>query len=276
MGFSINTNINAMTANLNSNLANNGVNGSLNRLSSGSQISKASNDAASLGISNQLSAQVAGLGQSIMNSNDTIGMLQVADGAMEGINDNMERIRTLTLQASNGTLNDSDRAIIQKEIDSLLESSDNIANQTSYNGINLLNGTGGSSGNGTFTTQTGSNAGDASSVTIGDAQVASLVGAIDVTTEAGRVAALDSVDTAMKGIGDIRADLGASQNQLMSNIRNTSVTQVNVASAESQMRDVDFAAESANFSQQNIMSQIGAFAQAQSNASAANVTRLFG
>jgi len=275
MSFSINTNISAMTANLHSNLANQGVNNSLGRLSSGSNLGTAAYDASGLGIANQLSAQVSGLGQAIQNSNESIGMIQVADGAMQGINENMDRIRVLTLQASNGTMSADDRAIIQQEIDGLLESSDDIAKQTSYNGIKLLDGTGGSAGNGTFTTQSGADSGDTQNVSIGDAQVASLVGAIDVTTEAGRTAALDSIDSAMSSIGDIRAELGASQNQLMSNIRNISVTQVNIASAESQIRDVDFAAESANFSQQNIMSQIGSFAQSQANASAARVTSLF-
>ena len=275
MSFSLNSNIGAMQANLYANLNSNATNKTLESLSSGSQLGSASYDASGLGIANQLSAQVSGLGQAIQNSNESIGMIQIADGAMQGINDNMERIRVLTLQASNGTMNADNRAMIQKEIDGLLESSDDIAQQTSYNGVKLLDGTGGSSSDGTFVTHSGANSGDTSSMSIGDAQVASLVGSIDVTTQAGRDSALDTIDSAMKGIGDIRSELGASQNQLMSNIRNTSVTQINVASAESQIRDVDFALESANFSRQNIMSQIGSFAQAQANASGANVTRLF-
>lgn len=275
MSFSINTNIGAMTANLNSNLASSSLNRSLGSLSSGSSLDSASYNAAGLGIANQLSAQVSGMGQAIMNSNDSIGMIQVADGALQGINDNFERIRTLTLQASNGTMSADDRAIIQKEIDALLESSDDIASSTSYNGIKLLDGTGGSSSDGTFITQSGADAGSTSNVTIGDAQVASLIGAVDVTTQAGRESALSDIETAMESISGIHADLGAAQNQLMSNIRNTSVTQVNTASAESQIRDIDFAAESANFSQQNLFSQIGSFVQSQANASQANVLRLF-
>lgn len=275
MSFSINSNISAMRANLNSNIKNQGLDNTLGMLSSGSKLGNAAYDASGLGIANQLSAQVSGLGQAIMNSNDTIGMIQVADGAMSGINDNMERIRVLTLQASNGILGENDREIIQKEIDSLLESSDDIAKTTSYNGINLLDGSGGTTGDGTFSTQSGADSGDTQDVHIADAQVASLLGSIDIRTEAGRTSALESVDSALSSIGDSRAELGASQNQLMSNIRNISVTQVNVASAESQIRDVDFAQESANFSRANIMSQVGAFSQAQANASASNVTRLF-
>ena len=275
MSFSINSNIGAMTANLNANLKNKALDNSLSLLSSGSKLGNAAYDASGLSMANQQSAQVSGLGQAIMNSNDSIGMIQVADGAMSGINDNMERIRVLTLQASNGTMNADNREAIQKEIDGLLESSDDIAKQTSYNGVKLLDGTGGSSGDGTFTTQSGADRGATQSVTMADARVSSLVGSIDVTSQSGRASAMDTIDSALTSISDSRAQLGASQNQLMSNVRNISVGQINAASAESQMRDVDFAAESANFSQQNIMSQIGSFAQAQANASASSVTKLF-
>lgn len=271
MSFSINTNISSMIANLNANTANNSLNDSIKNMSSGSYFSSAAYDASGLSIADQLSAQVSGLGQAIQNSNEGIGMLQIADGGMSGINDNMERIRTLTLQASNGTLNSSNREAIQKEIDSLMESSNQIANSTSYNGIQLLNGS-----SGTFTMQTGANSGETQNATIGDATATSLVGSIDVTTQAGRDAALTSVDSALKSIGEIRSEIGSSQNALISNVRNISVTQINSAAAESQMRDVDFAQESANFSKANIMSQVGSFAQAQANISKSNLAGLLG
>jgi flagellin len=276
MGFSINTNISSMMANLHANSANSAVSNSLSNMSSGSYFASAAYNASGLGIADQLSAQVSGLGQAIQNSNESIGMMQIADGAMAGIDENMQRIRTLTLQASNGTLNDSDRAIIQNEINSLMEASDDIAKSTSYNGIKLLDGSGGSSADGTFTTQSGAYNGDTQSVTIGDAQMATLVGSIDVTTQAGRDAALGTIDSAMQGIGDIRSSLGAAQNQLMSNISNISLTQVNIAAAESQMKDVDFALESANFSKASIMAQVGSFTQAQANASKSNLAGLLG
>ena len=270
MSFSINTNTSSQYAGVNTNNQNNTLNRSLNALSSGNQITNAAFNAAGLSIADKLSAQVAGLGQAIMNSNDSIGMMQVADGGLQGINDNFDRIRVLTLQASNGTLGDDDRANIQKEIDGLLESSNDIANQTSFNGIQLLDGSVGS-----FTTQSGANSGENQTATIADARVSALIGSVDVTTEAGRNSALGDIDKALASIGENRAGVGAAQNQLMSNIRNISVSQVNSASAESQIRDVDFAQESANFSRANLMSQIGSFAQAQSNAVAGNVTRLF-
>jgi len=276
MGFRINSNIGSMNANLHSNLNNLGVNKSIASLASGSGLSHAAYDASGLGIANQLSAQVSGLGRAIMNSNESIGLVQVADGALQEYGNNLDRVRVLTLQASNGTLNSDDRAIIQKEIDALLESSDDIAKNTQFNGINLLDGSGGSASNGTFITHTGSDANETQSVNIGDARTASLLtGPIDVTTQAGAAAALGVVDTAKEDVDGIRADLGAAQNQLISNIKNISVTQVNIASAESQIRDIDFAQESANFSKFNILSKTGVFAQAQANASGANISNLF-
>lgn len=274
MSFSINTNIASANANVHSNAANSGISKSLSSLASGSNLNSASFDAAGLSIANKLSAHVSGLGQAIMNANDSIGMLQVADGALSGYNDNMDKVRVLTLQASNGTMSDDDRGAIQKEIDGLLKSSDDIAKSTSFNGIKLLDGSGGSFGNGTFVTQTGADGGVTQSVKLGDAKVASLVGTVDVTTQASALSAIDTVDNAKSKIGDIRSTIGASQNQLESTIRNISVTQLNSASAESQMSDVDFAAESANFSQKSMSAQIGSFVQSQANANASNVLGL--
>jgi len=274
MSFSINTNIGSQQANLNSTQNSFNQNKTLSGLSSGSSLTQAANDAASLAISEKLLALVSGSGQAIQNSNETIGLIQTADGALAGIEDNTQRIRVLTLQASNGTLNDSDRANIQKEIDALSSSSEDIASSTSFNGINLLDGTGGSQGNGTFVTQSGPDAGNTHSVSIADAR--SIVGTVDVTTQAGRDAALGTIDDGLKAIGDSRSELGAAQNSLMSSVRNTTVSQINAASAASQLADIDFAAESANFSRQNILAQTGSFAQAQANSRGSNLAGLLG
>lgn len=254
MSFSINTNTSAMTANLNSNLNSQNMDNSLGRLSTGSQINKAADNASGMTIADQLLAQVTGMGQSIMNANDSIGMYQVADGAMRGVSENMDRIRTLTLKASSGIMNDDNRAAIQKEIDALMKSSGDILNQTSYNGMKLF--------------------GEGSSLSE-KAQGFSL-DSIDVTSDTGLSSALDLIDSMKTGINEVRSDFGSSQNQLASEIKNMSVGQINAAAAESQIRDVDFAQESANFSKANLMSQIGVFAQSQANANTANMARLLG
>lgn len=273
MSLSIN-NANSMQTNNYNNINKVNQDKSLDALSSGTKLNKSSTDAASLAISDDMLALLASAGQGIQNANDSIGLIQVADSGLSGIEDNMQQIEQLTIRASNDTMNEGDRANIQKEIDGLLKSSDDIAKRTSYNGMNLLDGTGGSSGDGTFSTQTGVNAGESISITIGDAQTATLVGSIDVTSSEGRASAFDSLSSASQSLSSMRSELGAGQNQLMSSIRNSSVSQINTASAASQLADVDFAKESANFSKENLMSQVGSFAQSQSNASASRVSSL--
>ncbi|MDF1883399.1 flagellin [Sulfurimonas sp. SAG-AH-194-C21] len=274
MSFSLNTNIGSQQSNLYANQNSLNMNKSLNALSSGNKLTQSANDAASLAISNKLLALVSGSGQAIQNSNEMVGLYQVADGGLSGIEDNTQRVRVLTLQASNDTLSSSDRENIQKEIDALSESSLDIANSTSFNGINLLDGSGGSQGDGTFVTQTGADNGDTQSTTIADIRTS--IPTVDVTTQSGRDAALANIDSGLSAINDTRATIGASQNSLISNIRNTSVSQINAASAASQLRDVDFALESANFSRQNILAQTGGFAQAQANSRNSNIASLLG
>ena len=274
MSSSINTNIGSQQSNLYATQNKHNQDKSLTALSSGSKLTQAANDAASLAISEKLLALVSSSGQAIQNSNETIGLIQTADGALEGIQDNTQRIRVLTLQASNDTLSDSDRGNIQKEIDALSESSNDIASSTRFNGINLLDGTGGSSNNGTFVTQSGPNAGETHSVSIVDAR--SIVSPVDVTTQAGRNTALLDIDTGLEAINGARADLGAAQNALISSVKSTTVSQINAAEAASKLADVDFAQESANFSRQNILAQTGSFAQAQANSRGSNLAGLLG
>ncbi len=252
MSFSINTG--AMTTNLNSNISSQAISSSLNRLSTASQINSAADNASGMTIADQLSAQARGMGQSIMNANDSIGMIQIADSTMQGVSDNMDKIRELTIRASSGIMNNANRIAIQKEIDALMQSSNDTISRSNYNGINLFAG----------------------NTTVSDkAQGFSLDGTIDVTSKDGLTSALDMIGAMKTSINEVRSDMGSRQNQLSSEIRNMSIGQVNTAAAQSQIRDVDFAAESANFTQANLKSQIGSFAQAHSNALASNITKLF-
>ena len=258
MSFSVNTNVSAMNATLNANSANASLEKSIAALSSGSALPNAATDAASLSIANTLSSQVSGLGQTIMNANESVGMYQIADGGLQGYKDNLDQIRVLTLKASSPIMSDANREGIQQEINALMKSSDQIANSTSYNGINLLN-----------------QGGDGSSLpNVADVRVESFIGVIDVTSEEGIASSLENIDNAAQSLGDIRANIGASMNGLESTIRNTSVTQINTAAAESQMRDVDFALESANFSKANMSAQIGSFVQSQANSLSQNSINL--
>jgi flagellin len=272
MGFRINTNIGAMNAHRNATMNNIGLDKSLNSLSSGLRINKAADDSAGLAIANKLSAQSQGLGQAIKNSNDGIGLIQTADGALEEYGNILQRVRVLAVQASNDTQDATSRGYIKKEVTALLAQAEDIADDTKFNGIKILDGTVNA---GTFTFHTGAYSGETQAVSIGDAQTAVLVtGAIVVATKTDAEVTITSMDEAIAGVDGLRATLGAAQNKLESNVRNISVTQVNIAAAESNIRDVDFAAESANFAKHNILAQSGSYAMSQANSVQQNVLRL--
>ncbi len=258
-----------MTVSNTNSLAFNSLNmdANLTKLSSGHRINSAADDASSMAIADTMSAQVRGLGQAIQNSNNAIGMVQVADGAMQEYSNILNDVRALTLKGGSGILNAGNRQNLQNEINGLLSSANSIINTTSYNGINLLGG------DGKFSFQTGANGGDNIDIDFGNAS--SLLPSVDLTSAQSIEDSLKNIDNALESTGMIMSNLGAGQNALASNIRNISVTQINVASSESQIRDLDFAKESADFNKNNLLDQIGSFALAQQNASKANVLSLF-
>jgi len=265
MGFRINTNIGAMNAHMNATKNNVGLDKSLNALSSGLRINRSADDASGLAIANLLAAQSQGLGQAIRNSNDGIALLQTADGAMEEMGNIAQRIRVLAVQSANDTQSSASRAHIQTEVNELITESDQIRTSTVFNGKALLQG------GAAFNFHIGHQSTDTKAVTITDPTA---VGAQNVATQAGAVGVIAAMDTRISAIDTARAGIGAAQNSLESVVRNISVTQVNVAAAESQIRDVDFAAESANFAKHNILAQSGSYAMSQANAVQQNVLRL--
>ncbi len=264
MGFRINTNIGAMNAHRSATLNNVGLDKSLNALSSGLRINRAADDASGLAIANKLSAQSEGLGQAIKNSNDMIGLVQTADGAIEELGNIAQRIRVLAVQSANDTQDSGSRAHITTEVTALTAQYNQIRTDTTFNDKVLLGGA-------SFVAQTGHASGD--SFTITAPTVASLT-APTVDTQSNASTAIGTMDTLIDTLSTARAGLGAVQNRLESNIRNISTTQVNVAAAESQIRDVDFAEESANFAKHNILAQSGSYAMSQANAVQQNVLRL--
>jgi len=280
MGFRINTNIGAMNAHRNSTMNNIGLDKSLNALSSGLRINKAADDSAGLAIANKLSAQSQGLGQAIKNSNDGIGLIQTADGALEEYGNIMQRVRVLATQSANDTQDTTSRSYIQKEVTALIAEADDIAKTTAFNGVVLLSGGGGATA-GTFTFHVGAYADQTQTVEPGNLTVSNTNGVNLATAASQSVSSQTSAETMIKTMDDAiefvdgkRADLGAAQNKLESTVRNISVTQVNISAAESNIRDVDFAAESANFAKHNILAQSGSYAMSQANSVQQNVLRL--
>jgi flagellin len=278
MGFRINTNVGAMNAHRTSAMNNIELDKSLNALSSGLRINRSADDASGLAIANKLSAQSAGLGQAIRNANDGIGLQQTADGALEEYGNILQRVRVLSIQSSNDTQDTTSRGHIQKEVKALLEEAKDINDTTKFNGVTILNGTGGENNDGSFVFHVGAYSGETQTTVLGTNSVTAITGAsiasnrVDTRTEAEKTVA--RMDASIARLDERRAIIGAAQNKLESTVRNISVTQVNVTSAESQIRDVDFAAESANFSKHNILAQSGSYAMSQANAVQQNVMRL--
>ena len=264
MGFRINTNIGSMNAYRNASQNNISLDNSLTKLSSGLRINKAADDAAGLAIANKMSAQEQGLGQAIRNSNDMIGLIQTADGAIDEQTNIAKRIRVLAVQSANDTQDTTSRAYIQAEVDELTTEFNQIRTSTTFNDKTLLAGA-------ALNAQIGHKGTDVKTVTM--PTIAALTASV-VTTTAGSTATIGSMDTLIDSLNSNRANLGAKQNSLYSVVRNISTTQVNIASAESQLRDVDFAAESANFAKYNILAQSGTYALSQANAVQQNVLRL--
>ncbi len=243
-----------------------GLDKSLSALSSGLRINKSADDASGLAIANKLAAQKDGLGQAIRNSNDGIAMLQTADGAMEELDNIAKRIRTLAVQGANDTQDTTSRSYIKKEIDELTTEFNHIVSSTTFNDKNLLDGSQTS-----INIQLGHKAADGKDVAI--ATVGTLTaGTVDTVTNA--QGTISNMDTLIKKLDGISADIGADQNSLESNVRNISVTQVNVAAAESNIRDVDFAEESANLQKHNILAKSGTYAMSQANQVQQNVMSL--
>jgi flagellin len=186
MGLRVNTNIFSLTAQTNLADVSARLGGNFSRLSSGLRIAAAADDAAGLGISERMRAQVRSLQQAGRNASDGISLVQTAEGTLNELNSNLVRMRELAIQASNGTLNDGDRAVINTEFTNLIEEIDRVANQATFNGVNLFDGT-----TTTLTFQVGAEAGETIDVTLEDLSSATLGISTDVLTATSAQAALD-------------------------------------------------------------------------------------
>lgn len=278
----INTNVAAMNTYNNLVSANSMKAQSLAKLSSGSRINKAGDDAAGLAISEKMKAQIGGLTQAKRNAQDGISLVQTAEGALNETHSILGRMRDLTVQSANGTLSHDDRKQLDAEYGSLQDEIDNIAKTTQFNGKDLLHGTGDANTSTTFSFQVGANANQKVDATISDMTTASLFGAADHlsllgTTDANTAAAdtaditvangnLKTIDGAIKAVSDQRSSLGATQNTLDHTINNLSATATNLSDANSRIRDVDMAQEMMNFTKTNILSQASTSMLAQANA----------
>ena len=268
MSLFVNTNVSSINAQRQLFDVNDRLNTSFERLSSGFRINSAADDAAGLQISDRLTSQVQGLNQAVRNANDAISLSQTAEGALSEVTTSLQRIRTLAVQSQNGINSSADRQALQKEVSALRTEISRIATDTQFGNVNILDG------NFSAKFLVGANAGQTISVNLSSTNLGSISGfsatglgitTNSVSTAAGASALLSDIDAAISGIGAVRADLGALQNRFQSTIRNLSNISENLSSARSQIRDTDFAAETAELTRNQIIQQASVSVLSQAN-----------
>ena len=304
MALYVNTNVSSINAQRKLTNATNSLNTNYQRLASGLRINSAKDDAAGLQISDRLTAQINGLNQGNRNTNDGIALAQTIEGALDETTNMLQRIRTLAVQAANGTNTNEDRKALQQEVRQLSEEITRIAKQTTFAGGLVLNGPqkqGGAAGTnnskslipvgGKLTFQVGANAGDTLDLNwnkaftmdgLADmAKISAAANAADiknkglvnsqgkwfwsVTGADSATKTLTYIDSFIQVVDSKRAELGALQNRMESTIRNQASIAENEADARSRIRDTDFASETASLTANNIIQQASQTVLAQAN-----------
>lgn len=269
----INTNVTALISQNNLSSSQDALSKAQERLSSGLRINSASDDAAGQAIANRLSAQITGSSQAQRNTNDGISLAQTAEGGLNQVSDNLQRIRELAVQAANDTNTAEDRESIQLEIDERVEEIDRITEATTFNGTSLLNNAA------SLDIQVGANTGAADVISVDTVDVTATtlgVDAIDVSSAAGAQTAIDNIDTALETVDTERATLGATINRFESVLENLDSNVVNLSEARSRIEDADFAVEVSNQTRAQILQQAGTSVLAQANQTPQNVLSLLG
>lgn len=275
MGLRINTNTQSIAAQRSISNTKMKQDGAMEKLSSGTRIVRAGDDAAGLAISEKLKGEIRGQRQAERNASDGISMIQVAEGGLNEVSNMLIRLRELSVQAASDTIGPKEREFTDKEFQNLVSEVDRIANSTRFNGSDLLNGKGND-----FDFQVGThNIASQDRLTFksgdSDATIESLgISGLSVTSKASAQDNLDVIDVAMDKVNGNRATLGAMQNRLTSTVTNLQVATENLSAANSRIRDTDVAIESANLAKENVLAQAGISVLAQSNQTAASALRL--
>ena len=244
---------------------------SLEKLSTGLRINRAADDAAGLSVSEQLRTQVNGLNMGLRNAQDGVSLVNIADGAMNELESMIQRMRELSIQASNDTLTSLERGYIEVEFDQLRTEIDRIVGGTQFNSMNLLDGSApwGTTGGVLHIGPNNVSTNDVVLVTISGCNTTllgiSLVDNVWVTSQTDASNAIDTLDTALHSVNTLRANLGAVTNRLEHAITNQENQTQNMQAAESTIRDADFAAETTEFTKNQILTQSSTAMLAQAN-----------
>ncbi len=264
MGLRVNTNIASLNAQRALAKTTENLRANFRRLSTGLRIASAADDAAGLAISERFRAQIRSTTQAIRNAQDGISMTQTGEGALNEVSNIMIRLRELAMQSANGTVSPQDKETLNAEFTDLINEVDRIAASTTFNGVRLLDGTGSTI---TFQVGIGNIAGvDTIQLSTSDA-LASTLGlatmSIGATGSAG--AAISAVDSAINTVSSIRGAFGAVQNRLATTVANLRIQMENQSAAESRIRDVDVAEETAILTKNSILQQASISILAQAN-----------
>jgi len=270
MSMFVNTNVSSLNAQRQLFDVSNSLSTSFERLSSGFRINSAADDAAGLQITDRMTSQVQGLNQAVRNANDAISLSQTAEGALSETTTALQRIRTLAIQSQNGINSSADRVALQKEVSALRTEISRISTTTQFAGVNILSGD--------FSAKflVGANAGQTISVNLSSPTLTRAgvngfsatglgITGSDVLSSDNASSMLAKIDTAISAVGGLRADLGALQNRFQSTIRNLSNISENVSAARSQIKDTDFATETANLTRNQIIQQASTTVLSQAN-----------
>ncbi|XBW61004.1 flagellin [Pectobacterium aroidearum] len=274
----INTNIMSLTTQNNLNKSQSALGTAIERLSSGLRINSAKDDAAGQAIANRMTAQIKGMTQAARNANDGISLTQTAEGNLNEINNNLQRIRELATQAANDPNGKTDRDSIVKEMTQRINEVNRVAQSASFNGTKLLDG----SASAGIIIQVGANTGSTETITIDSTALinattgGSMSDVSDKITALGSVATgssansaaqdlITSLDTALSAVDTARSNLGAIQNRFSSTITNLNNSINNLSSARSRIEDADYATEVSNMSRSQILQQAGTSVLSQAN-----------
>ena len=269
----INTNVSSLTAQRALSSTQEAQKTAMERLSSGTRINHAKDDAAGMSVASDMTSQIRTLNQAVRNSNDGISYVQTAEGALGEVSDMLQRIRELAVQADGGTLNSSQQDYIDMEVDGLGAEIGNVVSNTKYNGIKVFT-------SGQQTLQAGWDDSDTINIGVAVGLSANLAVAIGFSATAGVADAsnlsLSSIDTAMEKVNEARSTLGAQHNRLEHNASNLMNVSENLSAARSRILDTDFAAETAELARTNVLQQAGMAMLSQANVSSQNVLSLLG
>ncbi|QKF83297.1 flagellin [Halarcobacter ebronensis] len=278
----INTNVSSLNAQEAATNTNKTLSSSLEKLSSGLSINKASDNASGLAIADKLRTQATSINQGVDNGNSAVSLLQIADKSMAEQSNILDTIKAKLVQANTSTTSADGRTSIAKDINKLLDQLNNIAKQTNYNGTYLLqNSATATTASATLSFQVGETSSDIISASTIQSNVTGLgLTALKASVNAGGLSSggagtfQTAIDSAITTLNGYRGDVGSTQNQVESAVRNLMTQATNISAAESVIRDVDYAAESANFNKQNIIAQAGSYAISQANSVQQNVLKL--